>query len=87
MKLARKAGETHPFFDDIALKESTHWYISTSQLSCEHFEGYGWGEVGEVMMDHVGASSHRANVGDLGGSTGAWSESGRSSRTGLASPT
>lgn len=45
MKLARKPGETHAFFDDIALKESTHWYISTSQLSCEHFEGYGWGEV------------------------------------------
>ena len=45
MKLVRQPGESHPFFDDIALKESTHWYLSTSQLSSENFDGYGWGEV------------------------------------------
>jgi len=45
MKLLRQPGENHPFFDDIALKESTHWYLSTSQLSSENFNGYGWGEV------------------------------------------
>ena len=24
---------------------SSHWYLSTSQLSSEHFDGYGWGQV------------------------------------------
>jgi carnitine O-acetyltransferase len=45
MKLLREPGETHPFFDDVALKVSTHWSLSTSQLSSDRFTGYGWGQV------------------------------------------
>ncbi|KAL1922551.1 uncharacterized protein VTP21DRAFT_10090 [Calcarisporiella thermophila] len=32
-------------FVDPAYSYSSHWFLSTSQLSSEHFEGYGWGEV------------------------------------------
>ncbi|KAG0171267.1 Carnitine O-acetyltransferase mitochondrial [Apophysomyces sp. BC1034] len=32
-------------FSDPAYSYSSHWYLSTSQLSSEYFEGYGWGQV------------------------------------------
>ncbi|KAL1919862.1 uncharacterized protein VTP21DRAFT_1794 [Calcarisporiella thermophila] len=31
-------------FADPAYYSSSHYSLSTSQLSCEHFDGYGWGE-------------------------------------------
>ncbi|CAG8561780.1 6033_t:CDS:2 [Acaulospora colombiana] len=39
-------GEKLPsIFTDPTYAKSTHWNLSTSQLSSEHFDGYGWGEV------------------------------------------
>lgn len=32
-------------FTDPAYAYSQHWYLSTSQLSSEYFDGYGWGMV------------------------------------------
>lgn len=41
-----KPGEEKPVvFTDVAYTRSTHWNLSTSQLSSEYFDGYGWGEV------------------------------------------
>lgn len=46
LRLSLKAGEPTPdFFKDPAFVLSSHWNLSTSQLSSEHFDGYGWGEV------------------------------------------
>jgi len=50
LKFARLPGETHPFFDDKNLAESSHWYLSTSQISSEYYDGYGWGEVIVVIF-------------------------------------
>lgn len=39
-------GESVPsLFTDPAYAYSSHWYLSTSQLSSEYFDGYGWGQV------------------------------------------
>lgn len=39
-------GEEAPrLFADPAFAYSSHWYLSTSQLSSEYFDGYGWGQV------------------------------------------
>ncbi|CAJ0634490.1 14502_t:CDS:10 [Entrophospora sp. SA101] len=39
-------GESKPsIFSDPAYSRSSHWNLSTSQLSSNHFIGYGWGEV------------------------------------------
>lgn len=46
LKNCIKADETKPtLFTDPAYAYSSHWYLSTSQLSSEHFDGYGWGQV------------------------------------------
>ncbi|KAJ9060709.1 Carnitine O-acetyltransferase mitochondrial, variant 2 [Entomophthora muscae] len=46
LKLSLKQGEPMPeFFKDPSFTTSSHWNLSTSQLSSEHFDGYGWGEV------------------------------------------
>lgn len=46
LKNSLKAGEEKPaLFQDPAFAYSSHWYLSTSQLSSEHFDGYGWGQV------------------------------------------
>ncbi|KAI8391602.1 acyltransferase ChoActase/COT/CPT [Radiomyces spectabilis] len=46
LKNALEAGENAPaLFKDPAFSYSQHWYLSTSQLSSEHFDGYGWGQV------------------------------------------
>jgi len=46
LKNSLKAGEPKPeLFTDPAFAYSSHWYLSTSQLSSEHFDGYGWGQV------------------------------------------
>ncbi|KAL7316841.1 Carnitine O-acetyltransferase mitochondrial [Mucor circinelloides] len=46
LKNSLKAGEPKPeLFADPAFAYSSHWYLSTSQLSSEHFDGYGWGQV------------------------------------------
>ncbi|KAI9478378.1 MAG: acyltransferase ChoActase/COT/CPT [Benjaminiella poitrasii] len=37
--------ETPALFKDPAYAYSSHWYLSTSQLTSEHFDGYGWGQV------------------------------------------
>ncbi|CAG8541519.1 20175_t:CDS:2, partial [Gigaspora rosea] len=46
LRMSLRPGEEKPaiFTDPIYIK-STHWYLSTSQLSSEYFVGYGWGEV------------------------------------------
>ncbi|KAI9228385.1 MAG: acyltransferase ChoActase/COT/CPT [Piptocephalis tieghemiana] len=39
-------GESQPgLFQDPAYARSCHWNLSTSQLTSEHYDGYGWGEV------------------------------------------
>jgi carnitine O-acetyltransferase len=46
LKNSLKAGEEKlDLFKDPANAYSSHWYLSTSQLSSEHFDGYGWGQV------------------------------------------
>lgn len=46
LRLSLKPDETKPaLFTDPAYAYSSHWYLSTSQLTSEYFEGYGWGEV------------------------------------------
>ena len=41
-----KAGEQMPeIFTDPLFARSNHWTLSTSQITSEHFDGYGWGEV------------------------------------------
>ncbi|KAJ1965553.1 Carnitine O-acetyltransferase mitochondrial [Dipsacomyces acuminosporus] len=46
LRLLVKPGEQKPaIFQDPAYAETSHWYLSTSQLSSEHFEGWGFSEV------------------------------------------
>ncbi|GAA5797144.1 acyltransferase ChoActase/COT/CPT [Helicostylum pulchrum] len=46
LKNSLKTGEEKPaLFTDPAFAYSSHWFLSTSQLSSEHFDGYGWGQV------------------------------------------
>jgi carnitine O-acetyltransferase len=46
LKNSLNANEEKPaLFQDPAFAYSSHWYLSTSQLSSEHFDGYGWGQV------------------------------------------
>ncbi|KAJ1988385.1 Carnitine O-acetyltransferase mitochondrial [Coemansia spiralis] len=46
LRLVLKPGEEKPaIFQDTTYAESSHWYLSTSQLSSEHFEGWGFSEV------------------------------------------
>lgn len=46
LKKSLKEGEDTPaLFADPAFANSSHWNLSTSQLSSEFFAGYGWGEV------------------------------------------
>ncbi|EXX78513.1 carnitine O-acetyltransferase CAT2 [Rhizophagus irregularis DAOM 197198w] len=46
LRMSLKSNEKKPtIFTDPAYAKSTHWNLSTSQLSSEYFQGYGWGEV------------------------------------------
>ncbi|KAJ2123491.1 Carnitine O-acetyltransferase mitochondrial [Coemansia sp. RSA 720] len=46
LRLVLRAGEEKPaIFQDPAYARSCHWNLSTSQLSSEHFEGWGFSEV------------------------------------------
>ncbi|KAI0241817.1 Carnitine O-acetyltransferase mitochondrial [Massospora cicadina] len=46
LRLSLKKGEPTPeLFKDPSFLKSSHWNLSTSQLSSEYFDGYGWGEV------------------------------------------
>lgn len=46
LKNSLREGEEKPaLFTDPACAYSSHWYLSTSQLTSEHFDGYGWGQV------------------------------------------
>ncbi|KAJ2852726.1 Carnitine O-acetyltransferase mitochondrial [Coemansia brasiliensis] len=46
LRLVLKPGEEKPgIFQDPAYANSCHWFLSTSQLSSEHFEGWGFSEV------------------------------------------
>ncbi len=38
-------GPLPSFLSNSGFKKSSHWKLSTSQLSSEYFDGYGWGEV------------------------------------------
>ncbi|KAH3668012.1 hypothetical protein OGAPHI_001766 [Ogataea philodendri] len=38
-------GEKHAIFTDPIFSYSSYWYLSTSQLSSEQFNGYGWSPV------------------------------------------
>lgn len=44
-QLLPKGSELPAIYKDPAFSYSSKWYISSSQLSSEHFNGYGWGEV------------------------------------------
>ncbi|KAG0242970.1 Carnitine O-acetyltransferase mitochondrial [Actinomortierella wolfii] len=46
LQMVMKPGEQKPtMFAQEVFSRSKHWNLSTSQLSCEYFDGYGWGEV------------------------------------------
>ena len=46
LKKSLKEGEDVPsIFADPAYAYSSHWFLSTSQLSSEYFNGYGWSQV------------------------------------------
>ncbi|KAJ3356447.1 Carnitine O-acetyltransferase mitochondrial [Allomyces javanicus] len=46
LRLLVQPGEPQPsIFADPAYAGSCHWNLSTSQLTSEYFDGYGWGEV------------------------------------------
>lgn len=46
LKKCIKPDEPVPaLFTDPTYAYSSHWYLSTSQLSSEYFDGYGWGQV------------------------------------------
>lgn len=46
LKQCVQPGEPMPaIFADPTYAYSCHWYLSTSQLSSEYFDGYGWGQV------------------------------------------
>lgn len=44
-KLIREGEETPELFTDPAYAYTSTWYLSTSQLSSEYFNGYGWSQV------------------------------------------
>ncbi|KAG5923851.1 hypothetical protein E4U61_002314 [Claviceps capensis] len=44
-KLLRQGEETPAIYKDPAFAYSSSWYLSTSQLSSEFFNGYGWSQV------------------------------------------
>lgn len=44
-QLLPKGSELPAIYKDPAFAYSSKWYISSSQLSSEYFNGYGWGEV------------------------------------------
>lgn len=44
-KLLQQGEETPAIFKDPAFGYSSSWYLSTSQLSSEFFNGYGWSQV------------------------------------------
>ncbi|CAH0474998.1 unnamed protein product [Peronospora belbahrii] len=45
LKLLVQPGESVPFFEDPAMAKASRWLISTSHLTNELFDGWGWGEV------------------------------------------
>jgi carnitine O-acetyltransferase len=45
LRLLLRVNEPKDFFEDAAFQASSHWYLSTSQLSSEYFENKGWCEV------------------------------------------
>lgn len=44
-QLIPKGTDLPAIYKDPAFSKSSSWYISSSQLSSEYFNGYGWGEV------------------------------------------
>jgi len=44
-KLIQEGEETPAIFKDPAYAYSSTWYISSSQLSSEYYNGYGWSQV------------------------------------------
>lgn len=46
LRLLLKEGEEKPaIFTDPLFAQSCHWNLSTSQVTSEYYDGYGWGEV------------------------------------------
>ncbi|KAF1316257.1 Carnitine o-acetyltransferase, partial [Globisporangium splendens] len=45
LRMLLKPGEKVPFFEDPPMTKSRYWLISTSHLTNELFDGWGWGEV------------------------------------------
>ncbi|KAJ2877579.1 Carnitine O-acetyltransferase mitochondrial, partial [Coemansia aciculifera] len=46
LRMVLRPDETKPeIFEDPAYAYSSHWYLSTSQVSSENFTSYGWSEV------------------------------------------
>lgn len=44
-KLLKENEPVPEIFKDETFSESSHWYLSTSQVTSDHYDGYGWGEV------------------------------------------
>lgn len=50
LKKLLEPDEQSDFLDDSMTKYSGTWFLSTSQLSSEYFNGYGWSEVHEIGL-------------------------------------
>lgn len=44
LRLVMKPGEKVALFEDPVFKDSSYWYVSTSQITSEYFDGWGWGQ-------------------------------------------
>ncbi|KAI5297820.1 hypothetical protein KEM56_004517, partial [Ascosphaera pollenicola] len=66
LKKLIQAGESVPqLYQDPAYAYSGSWYLSTSQLSSEYFNGYGWSQVidqGFGLAYMINANSLQINV-------------------------
>ena len=45
LKLLRLPGEVCPLLDNPAFARTSHWQVSTSNLTSEYYTNWGWGQV------------------------------------------
>lgn len=74
LKLSLDPSEPMPaLFQDPTFKNASYWYISTSQVSSELYDGWGWGEVvpeGYGVAYMINSASLSFNLASLKGGPG-----------------
>ncbi|KAI3631538.1 hypothetical protein MIR68_010421 [Amoeboaphelidium protococcarum] len=61
--------------DDPVFKDSSYWYISSSQITSEYYDGYGWGQVvpeGFGIAYMIKNDSIHYNIASLKEGPGSW---------------